>query len=98
LLSGEILGGTLDPDDDVATHPLGWQATAGYMIVPDRHHVLVRWDALDLDDGAGNRRFVVVGYNYWPTGAFEWQLNYLVPVQDGGLGDHQILANFQVAF
>ncbi|NNF08526.1 MAG: hypothetical protein HKN21_17320, partial [Candidatus Eisenbacteria bacterium] len=98
LVSAEVLGGEIALDGGAATDPLGYQATAGYMITPDRHQVLVRWDALDLDDGTGNQRFVVLGYNFWPTSAFEWQVNYLIPVQWGNVGDHQVLLNFQAAF
>ncbi len=68
------------------------------MLDPGRHQLLVRWDALDFDNGITSQ-FVVLGYNFWPSRAFEFQVNYLIPVHDGSeVSDQQILVNFQVAF
>ena len=79
--------------------PLGYQATVGYMLRPDRHQVLARWDALNLDDSvSGERQFVVLGYNVWPSTPFEFQRNDLIPVSGGNTDNHQILVNFHVAF
>lgn len=99
LVSGEVIYATVDPDQGITRNPLGYQATLGYMIRPDRHQVLARWDALDLDDGlVAERQFIVLGYNFWPSTPFEIQLNYLIPVAGEDTDNHQILINFQVSF
>ncbi len=99
LASAEFIYADLDPDVGPGAQPFGYQATVGYMLDPGRHQILGRWDSLDLDGGATTRNFIVLGYNFWPTQAFEFQVNYLIPVFDGSdAGDQQILLNFQVAF
>lgn len=96
LVSGEAIFATFDPDFGPDQDPHGIHATFGYMLVPDRHQLLLRLDTYDPDD-ADNRSFLVFGYNFWPSQPFEFQLNYLFPFDDD-VGDHQFLINFQVAF
>ena len=99
LVSGEAIYADIDPVVGDSRQPLGYQATIGYMLDPGRHQVLGRWDSLDLDTPLGSTEFIVLGYNFWPSQAFELQLNYLIPVHDGSdVADQQVLVNFQIAF
>ena len=99
LVSAEAIYADLDPVAGMSRQPFGYQATVGYMLDPDRHQILGRFDSFDLDTIGGSSDFIVLGYNFWPSQAFEFQVNYLIPVHDGSrVGDQQILVNFQVAF
>ncbi len=99
MVSGEAIYADLDPVVGDSRSPFGYQATFGYMLDPGRHQLLGRWDSLDLDTPAGSTDYFVLGWNFWPSQAFEFQLNYLIPVHDGSdVADQQVLVNFQVAF
>jgi hypothetical protein len=99
FVSGEAIYADLDPVVGDSRQPFGYQATLGYMLSPARHQILARWDALDLDTPAGHSNFIVLGYNFWPSQAFEVQVNYLIPTHEGSdFADQQVLVNFQVAF
>lgn len=98
FVSSEVIIADFDPDVGPTTNPLGYQITAGMMIDPGRHQVLARYDVLDRDDAIGAQSYLVVGYNFWPTSAFELQLNYLTPIDGPDSLISQILVNFQVAF
>lgn len=82
------LGAEGDADGLYAT--LGWH-------LQENHQILARWDrfrsvtALDADDA------IVLGYNVWPTGATEIQVNGVFPMRDSGL-PYQLLVNFQIGF
>ena len=98
LLSAEAIYADFDPVVGEAFQPFGYHATIGYMLDPGRHQLLARWDAFDFDTGA-DLQFIVLGYNFWPSRAFELQVNYAIPVHDGSeFSDQQILVNFQFAF
>lgn len=99
LVSAEAIYSDLDPVVGESRQPFGFHATVGYMLDPGRHQILARFDSFDTDTGAGDSNFLVLGYNFWPSQAFEFQANYLIPVHDGAdFGDQQLLLNFQVAF
>jgi phosphate-selective porin len=101
LVSGEVVWADLDPRAGTDRNPFGYQVTVGYMIEPGRHQVLGRWDSLDLDAGATlfDQDYLILGYNFWPSRAFELQVNYVIPTADSAeFGDQQVLVNFQVAF
>ncbi len=98
MVSGELIYADLNPELGEDRQPFGYQATVGYMFEPGRHQVLARWDSFDFDNGF-DTQFIVLGYNFWPSRAFEFQANYLIPVHDGSeTSDQQLLVNFQVAF
>lgn len=109
LLAAEVITSDFEldaePASPVSIAPTGFYLTGGYMLVPDRHQLLVRLDHFDpdvatnFDPGIGTKRtLVVLGYNFWPTRATEVQLNYLFPTgDDGGLDQSFLLVNFQVA-
>ncbi len=101
LVSGELVWSDLDPVAGPERNPFGYHVTVGYMIEPGRHQILGRWDSLDLDAGPSivDQNYLILGYNFWPSRAFELQINYLIPTADDAeIGDQQILVNFQVAF
>ncbi len=99
LVSAEAIYADLDPVIGPSRQPFGYHATVGYMLDPGRHQILARWDSFDFDTGVSDSNFIVLGYNFWPSQAFEFQVNYLIPVYDGAdIGDQQVLLNFQVAF
>ncbi len=96
LVAAELLAGDLDPVAAGSADPFGWQMTLGYMM-SRRSQLLFRWDKFDPDVGAEADDLFIFGYNLWPSGATEVQLNYAIPTS-GGLDEHQLLANLQVGF
>lgn len=74
----------------------GLYATVGWHL-RENHQILARWDrfrsvtALDPDDA------IVLGYNVWPTGASEIQVNGVFPMRDSGL-PYRLLVSFQIGF
>ena len=98
LLSSEAIFAVREPVNKPSERPLGYHITLGYMLESSRHQVLLRWDAFAPDDGTDDRTFLILGYNFWPSKAFEVQLNYLIPVCATDSDLHQILVNFQFAF
>ena len=101
LVSGELVWNDIDPIAGPERNPYGYHVTVGYMIEPGRHQILGRWDSLDLDAGPSivDQDYIILGYNFWPSRAFELQINYLIPTADAAeIGDQQILVNFQVSF
>ena len=96
MVSAEAIAATLVFTAGPERNPMGWQATAGYMITP-KSQGLLRWDALETDGLAVDVNRLIAGYNLWPTKATELQVNYLVPVNGGGIKQHQ-LVNLQVSF
>jgi hypothetical protein len=98
LLSGELIRAELDPTGASEREPLGYHLTAGFAPVPGRHQLVARLDQIDHDTLTDTPTQVVFGYNLFATEAYGLQLNYVLPFGDGAdTGDHQILANFQVA-
>jgi hypothetical protein len=98
LVSGEALFAAFDPDLGPDRDPRGYHATFGYMLVPERHQILFRLENFIPDNGSDDMPFFVFGYNFWPSRPIELQLNYLIPLEDGDIGNHRVLVNFQVAF
>lgn len=97
MVSAEAIAATLVFSGGPKRSPIGWHATAGYMLTPTSQGLL-RWDVLETDGLAPDVHQIIAGYNLWPTRATELQLNYLVPVDGGGLKQHQLLVNLQVSF
>lgn len=98
LLSAEVIRSEVT-FDEVTVNPYGAQVTAGYNIEPGRHQILARFDHYDGDSPeifASASDYLVAGYNFWPSSAFEIQVNYLLPLSDEGF--HSVLVNFQVGF
>lgn len=98
LLSGEVVYTDSNPEAAgiAGTNPLGYHATIGYMIKPGVQQILLRFDALDRDiPGVDAQNQLVFGYNYWPTGAFLLQVNYLLPVDASTTLGHAIIAKLQ---
>lgn len=99
LVSGEVVYTDSNPEAAglAGNNPFGYHATIGYMIEPGAQQILLRIDTLDLDiPGVDARDQLVFGYNYWPTGAFLLQINYLLPLSDADTLGHAIVAKFQV--
>ncbi len=97
MVSAELIAATLVFTGGPERNPMGWHATAGYMLTP-KAQGLLRWDVLETDGLATDVNRLVAGYNLWPTKATELQVNYLVPVDGGGSKQHQLLVNLQVSF
>ncbi len=96
LLAGEGILGDLDPDIGPSADPSGFHLTGGYYINANSQ-LLLRWDSLSPDGIAPESDYAVLGYNLWPTQATEVQANYIIPTR-GGVDNHQLLINLQVAF
>lgn len=96
LLAAEYIRGDWETTFGVEGDADGLYATVGWHL-RENHQVLARWDrfrgasALDADDA------IVLGYNVWPTGATEIQVNGVFPMRDSGL-PYRLLVNFQVGF
>ncbi len=95
LLATEVIRARLTPLVGPRTEPDGLHLTAGYATSP-RTQVLLRWDTFSADDGSADSDWVVLGLNFWPTGASELQVNFVHPVE--GIHEDQILVNAQIAF
>lgn len=94
LLAGEYLRGEWERDFGVAdVESDGFYLTAGYLIEEARQ-ILIRWDRFEAP-GQETDDILVFGFNAWPTGATELQVNWLVPLQDSN-EIHKLLINFQV--
>jgi Phosphate-selective porin O and P len=97
LLAGEIVGARLASADSGTTHPLGWQATAGFRPVP-RLQLLFRWDALRSDSLSPDGDILLFGIRVWPTGAIQFRVEDLVEVDHPELTRHRLLAGAQLGF
>lgn len=98
LLSGELIRSDVS-SDGLSVNPYGAHITAGYNIEPGRHQILARIDHYDSDSPEQENSttdYFVAGYNFWPSSAFEIQINYLLPISDSGF--HSVLVNFQAGF
>jgi len=79
-----------------AADPVGFHLTVGYK-PSAKSQLLFRWDSLDPDGLRRDLDLLILGLNLWPTGATEFQFNYIIPTQDS-LDNHQVLVNAQVGF
>lgn len=94
MLSGEYIRGEWDPEGPVADVDAdGLFLTAGWMLDEGRQ-ALVRWDRYRAP-GQEADDVVVLGFNAWPTGAAEIQVNWLIPLKDSA-ELHRLLVNFQI--
>jgi hypothetical protein len=66
-------------------------------MITRKSQVLLRWDKFRPDTGSSSPDEFVLGYNIWPSGPTEFQVNYVIPTS-GGVGSHLVLFNAQVAF
>lgn len=96
LLAAEYIRGDWETTLGAEGDADGLYATVGWHL-QENHQVLARWDrfrsasVLDADDA------IVLGYNVWPTGATEIQVNGVFPMRDSGL-PYRLLVNFQIGF
>lgn len=94
LLAGEYIRGEWNPDFGVLdVEADGVYLTAGYMLAEARQ-VLMRWDRYEAP-GQEPDDVLVFGFNAWPTGATEIQVNWLVPLKES-TELHKLLVNFQI--
>jgi hypothetical protein len=96
LVAAELIAVWLDPDEGSQIEPFGWHLTAGYMMTA-KSQVLLRWEKFEPDTGSSTADQFILGYNLWPTGATEVQVNYVIPTS-GGAGEQLLLLNAQVSF
>lgn len=95
MFAGEYVRGEWEPDfglPDVDSD--GLYLTAGYMLSENRQ-ALLRWDRFAAPGQAEADDILVFGFNAWPTGATEIQVNWLLPLKDSN-ELHRLLVNFQV--
>ncbi len=97
LVAGELIYARLDPSVGAVQEPWGFQVTGGYHLSP-KTQILVRWDGFDLDAGGQRQDILIGGFNIWPTRATEFQVNYLIDVNNADVDQHQLLVNFQIGF
>ncbi|RMF60690.1 MAG: hypothetical protein D6748_03560 [Calditrichaeota bacterium] len=104
LLAGEYIRASLDSVVGIPQNPSplnlapsGFHLTGGYMLT-DISQVLFRIDQFDNDLNDGTTTLLIFGYNLWPTGATEFQVNYIINTDDSGLKRHQLLINAQIGF
>ncbi len=97
LVASELIVADLAPAIGADRTVWGAHITAGRH-VNDITQLLIRFDGLDPDTPAGRSDLLVLGVNLWPTGATEFQANYVVNLQEADLRQHRLLANFQIGF
>lgn len=95
MFAGEYIRGEWEPDfglSDVDSD--GLYLTAGYMLTENRQ-ALLRWDRFKAPGQPLADNILVFGFNAWPTGATEIQVNWLLPLKDSN-ELNRLLVNFQV--
>jgi Phosphate-selective porin O and P len=97
LVAGEIVGARLASADSGTSHPLGWQATAGYRPVAQLQ-LQLRWDALRPDGLSPDGDLLVLGLRSWPTGAVQFRLDDLIDVDHPEPARHRVQAGAQLGF
>jgi phosphate-selective porin len=97
LIAGEVIYASLETSSDTTYHPSGYYVTAGYLIAKNSQ-ILIRWDSFSPDNITSNSHLVIFGYNLWPTGATELQINYIIQTKNSALKYNQLLVNAQFAF
>ncbi len=95
MLAGEAIIADYDPTAGQSVDASGLYLTAGWM-TNDKTQVLARWDRYRPVGGASDD-MLVLGWNFWPTGASELQVNWLIPVFDS-VYPHKLLVNFQIGY
>lgn len=96
LLAGEYIRGDWEPSFGGDGDADGLYLTAGWHLEDD-HQVLVRWDRYRSVTAAEADDAIVLGYNVWPTGASEIQVNGVFPLRDSAL-PYRLVVNFQLGF
>ena len=96
LLAGEYIRGEWEPDFGGEGDADGLYVTVGWHL-EENHQVLARWDRYRSVTAAEADDAIVLGYNVWPTGASEIQLNGIFPLRDSVL-PYRLLVNFQIGF
>ncbi len=86
-LSGSLMTAASDFE------PEGYQVTGGVMVADDVQ-LLIRHDAIKAILSEYDKQ-VLLGLNWWPTGATEIQVNYVIPENDGL--EPQFLLNVQLS-
>ena len=95
LLAGEFLANRLTPTKGNVVEARGHHVTAGWMFT-EEHQGLARWDRFRGIEG-GTDDALVLGGNWWPTGATEVQVNWVVPLS-GDESVHRLWVNLQLGF
>ncbi len=96
LLAGEYLWSRFDPENGTCRSPRGYYLTLGKMITP-KSQLLFRWDSINGDGLFSADDWFILGFNWWPTGVSEIQLNYIINTRNFHFKKNQILINFQIA-
>ncbi len=95
LASGEFVWSHLDFEAAPNANPFGSHLTLGYF-VRGRDHVLARWDRFLPDGVAADSDLLILGYNHYPTGPTELQVNWIFPTRES-FDNQQILINIQIS-
>lgn len=96
-LYSEVIAGRLKSISGSIKKPVGCQVTAGYYFTK-KMLLLVRWDSFMENRNLPFNNLAILGFNIIPSGLFKFQLNYLIPVNDGKIKHHQFLFNTQFSF
>lgn len=97
LFSSEIIAAQLDPDGAGDITAWGAHTTLGYDLLKNVQG-LFRLDWFESDDLGIDSQLLILGVNWWPTGATELQFNYVIDTDHTAPDNHQLLINAQVAF
>ncbi len=93
----ETLWGRLKSITGITTNPFGYQITAGYAFSKSSQ-LFARWDSFKEDTGYPFNNLAAVGIDIIPAEFFKFQLNYVIPANDGKFKHHQLLINSQLSF
>jgi hypothetical protein len=97
MVSAEILSARLAFRNGITQTASGSHLTAGYMVTP-ASQVLVRYDSFSATWLRHETRYLIFGYNLWPTHVTKFQANYALPLHTVPAEKGQLLMNFQVSF
>ena len=96
LVAAEYIRGEFEPNLGAEADSDGLYVTVGWHL-EDSHQVLVRWDRYRSVTAAEADDAFVLGYNLWPTGASEVQVNGIFPLRDSVM-PYRLVVNFQIGF
>jgi len=95
LLAAEYLWSQFDPRNGIRRSPDGYYLTIGKMITP-KSQLLFRWDSIKGDGLFSADDWFILGFNWWPTGVSEIQINYIIDSGNTDVKNNQLLINFQI--
>jgi len=95
LLAGEYLWSQFEPRNGTRRSPRGYYFTLGKMITA-KSQLLFRWDSINGDGLFSADDWFIFGFNWWPTGVSEIQVNYIIDSGNADVKHNKLLINFQI--